>query len=152
MLQRVQTLYLLGALLASIVLYFSPIVVINTDTESLILYSWNILNSEGAIITNTYPLVLLSVIISFLLLFQIVNFKKRIRQLQTGKAIMLLCIVWYILGFIYILNYFNTLDSIQNFSIRLGSVPPILIIILVFIANKYIRKDEDLVRSIDRIR
>jgi 4-amino-4-deoxy-L-arabinose transferase-like glycosyltransferase len=152
MLQRIQTLYLLIALLISSVLYIWPIAFFGTLNDSVILYVKGLHNNAGDVVALYYPYVILSGIISFLLVFQILNYKKRIRQMQTGKVIITLCVLWYFMGGVYLFNYFKSFEDFQYGRPFIAVFAPILMIVFVFLANKNIKKDEDLVRSVDRIR
>ena len=118
----------------------------------MILYVKGMQNNTGEAILSAYPYLILSGIITFLILFQIFNFKKRIRQMQTGKVIIILSILWYIMGGIYVFNYFKTFDVFSDGRPLISVFAPLLMIFFVYLANKRIRKDEDLVRSVDRIR
>ncbi len=152
MLQRIQSLFLLVAFIISIGFHIWPIAIFPSDSGELIFTVKGFLNNSGDIITLLYPFLILSAIISFLILYQLFSFKKRIRQIQTGKAIIILLILWYGVGIIHVYTYY------QNFEVLLEATPhvtlfiPVAITILVLIANRYIHKDEELVRSVDRIR
>jgi hypothetical protein len=152
MLQRVQSVYLAVAFLFSLVLYIWPIAVFKTMDAKIILFVKGMENNNGDVIMNAYPYLILSGIISFMILFQIFNYKKRIRQMQTGKVIIVLTVLWYIMGGIYIFNYFKTFDAFLTGRPLISVFAPLLIIVFVILANKSIKKDEDLVRSVDRIR
>lgn len=152
MLQRIQTLYLFIAFLISFVLYIWPIAVFKTIDAKVILFVKGLQDKGGEVVANYYPYLILSGIISFLILFQILNFKKRIRQMQTGKVIIILILLWYVMGGVYVFNYFKTFDVFQYGRPLIAAFAPLLIILFVYLANKSIKKDENLVRSVDRIR
>jgi 4-amino-4-deoxy-L-arabinose transferase-like glycosyltransferase len=90
MLQRIQTVYLFIAFILTFALYAWPIAVFRTLDEKVVFYVKGMHNAAGENIASYYPYLILSGIISFLILFQVFNFKKRIRQMQTGKAIIIL--------------------------------------------------------------
>lgn len=152
MIQRVQSLYLLGALLVSIVLYYFPVLCFQSGGAELIFYVEKIVDSNNLVVLNTYPLLVVIALSQFLIVFQIFNYKKRIRQMQTGKAVIILSIVFYAIIAAYLINSVGFSADFSSFSLRIWLFIPIVVIVLVLLANKQIKKDEDLVRSIDRIR
>lgn len=150
--QRIQTVYLGIALILSAGLYFFPVAGFQGTEELVYLCVKGFKTAAGEGIVSAYPLLILTGILSFLILFQILNFKKRIRQIQTGKAIIALIIVWYILNAVYVFNYFRSLDIFTTIKPQIALFIPIGIIVFILLGNKNIQKDEDLVRSIDRLR
>ncbi|PLX22824.1 MAG: hypothetical protein C0599_05635 [Salinivirgaceae bacterium] len=152
MLQRIQTVYLFVAFLISFALYIWPIAVFRTLDDKVILYVKGMHNAAGDNIASYYPYLILSGIISFLILFQVFNFKKRIRQMQTGKVIIILNLLWYVMGGVYVFNYFKTFEVFSQGRPLIAVFVPLLIILFIYLANKNIKKDEDLVKSVDRIR
>lgn len=152
MLQRVQSVYLAVAFIAALAVYFFPIAVFKADSGLITLNFSGFQNEEAGFISKFYPLAILTGIMCFFILFQVFNFKKRIRQIQTGKAVIILSLIWYLIVGIFVFNYFRTFDILLSARPGVALFLPIVVIILVIIANKYIRKDEELVRSIDRIR
>ena len=95
------------------------------------------------------------VAISFAVL-QVVNFKKRKKQLRYGK----ICYLIVLLTLVYMFNNVNeksdnlilettnTLNVIYSYSMYLliSSLP------LMFLANRAIKKDENIIKSLDRLR
>ncbi|MFO7864594.1 MAG: DUF4293 domain-containing protein [Salinivirgaceae bacterium] len=152
MLQRIQTLFIFIAIVLTPVLFLFPIAQFSADAQTVIFKIVSLESQQGVLLVATYPLLIISGLLAFLLIFQLVNFKKRIRQMQTGKAIIWLSVIWYVVAAIYVYNYFGTIDIIYNTTPHLALFVPVLLIVFVAFANKYIKKDEDLVRSIDRIR
>ncbi len=93
-------------------------------------------------------------VISILLLISIFLFKKRKVQLILNKTILileLLMLILFILGLFFFVSPdldINLLDTfvLINFGARICTV------IFIILANRAIKKDEALVRSIDRLR
>mgnify|MGYP006273172401 CR=1 FL=1 len=152
MFQRIQSIFLILAFIVSLGYFFWPLALFPTGSGEIVLSIKGFSTGKGETLSLLYPYLILSGIISFLILYQLFSFKKRIRQIQTGKAIILLSVLWYGLGLIHFYTYF------QDFKVLLTAKPhvslfiPLVIIVLVILANRYIRKDEELVRSVDRIR
>jgi hypothetical protein len=154
MLQRIQTFYLLIALILMLVLMFLPYGKLLLESGELI--DFTVLGAkipvkEGGIESfSTLPLAILVGLIGFLLFLSILFFKKRIIQIR-------LCVFNIILmiGSIGVMYYFmnhaaNTYSVDANYNVLM--VFPLVSAILTFLAIRAIGKDEALVRSIDRIR
>ena len=136
MLQRIQTFYLL----------ISALIIGG-------LYLWfPIIKSESGfiIISNNEPMVLGLIFGSILLtLLSILNFKKR--QLQFVINRLSIILNFSLLGvFVYrsLTLSGETLVSEKG----IGVLLPIISIVFLVMANKAIKKDEDLVKSVDRLR
>ena len=136
MIQRIQTVYLL----------ISALVIGG-------LYLWfPIIKSESGfiIISNNEPLVVGLIFGSILLtLLSILNFKKR--QLQFVINRLSIILNFLLLGvFVYrsLTLSGETLVSEKG----IGVLLPIISIVFLVMANKAIKKDEDLVKSVDRLR
>ncbi len=136
MLQRIQTVYLL----------ISALIIGG-------LYLWfPIIKSESGfiIISNNEPMVLGLIFGSILLtLLSILNFKKR--QLQFVINRLSIILNFLLLGvFVYrsLTLSGDTLVSEKG----IGVLLPIISIVFLVMANKAIKKDEDLVKSVDRLR
>ena len=136
MLQRVQTIYLLlSALVIGALYYWFPVV---EDQAGV------------TVIEKNEPLVLGLLIGSVVLaLISIVNFKKRKLQFVLNRLNIILNFV--LLGvFVYrsLAVSGETLVSEKG----IGVLIPIISIVFLVLANKAIKRDEDLVKSVDRLR
>ena len=130
MIQRVQSLFLFfAALLNMIILFYAPIF-ISSEEKKIIMKDLQ------------YPSLLL-VLSTLLALFAIFQFKNRIRQLMI-VYLSRLCIAISFLIFILFKEDENQLYY--------GSFLLILPYIILFFSAYFIKKDEKLVRSADRIR
>ncbi len=143
MLQRIQTLFLILAVIVSAGLIFvfplwlsGKVMVTAVDTISSA-YLW---------IKPIGILFILSAIISFIAIFQYNN-----RKFQMILVRLNILINFLLLGLI--------VYQVQNLSGEtvvsekdIGSFLPILAIFLLVLANRFIKKDEDLVKSVDRLR
>ena len=99
----------------------------------------------STIISNC-SLFFVSALITFIAIFQ---FKKRQLQFVLGRLSILINFI--LLG---ILVYFTqNLSGEMNVSEKgIGLLIPVFTIVLVVLANKAIKKDEELVKSVDRLR
>jgi hypothetical protein len=144
MIQRIQTLYLLlaGFFSGGLIFLFN----LWTEKSSKIVTAPSLLN-ESSILLKT---ILLAYIISSVLsLVAIFLFKNRQLQFVLGRVNML--INFYLLGVLIYMSL--TLSGETAVSEKdIGMFIPIIVIVLLAIANKAIKKDEDLVKSVDRLR
>lgn len=154
MLQRIQTFYLIIALLLMLVVLFVPygqLLLVNGDLIDFTVFGADIpIIENGVEHFSALPLGLLVCLIVFLLLITILFYKKRIIQIR-------ICVFNIILmfGSIGIMYYFmnhaaNTFSIETHYNILI--VFPLIAAILSYLAIRAIGKDEALIRSIDRIR
>ena len=105
---------------------------------------------------NTYDnVILLSITggIILLLLINIFLFKNRKLQMLLSRIVIILIITAIITGgILFYQNFENRQAEMNDVSARLGLFIPVISILLIWFAYRYIRKDEKLVRSMDRLR
>ena len=143
MIQRVQTVYLLLSMFGCMLLYYLPVWQTN-DAES------GTMTSVGA--GTHFTLLPLPFIIAIMHAFSIFSFKTRKRQLAFCMAnivLLALFLIWALINIQIEHQFFQHFD-ISEF--RLGSAIPLIGIALNILARRMIRKDEELVRSTNRLR
>jgi hypothetical protein len=149
MIQRIQSLWLLLSTVLLVVLLFLPLstVVLADGTYSVWAFSKSFFGELG--IFNPSSLVgvfcILSAVVSLIALFVYMNRKKQMRLVRLSMLFKALTLIS--LGSLY---YF--LSRHQSFQINVWASIPLIGLILDFMALHGIRKDEELVRSLDRIR
>mgnify|MGYP000123757552 FL=1 len=143
MIQRIQTVYLLLASIISGVLIF----VFNLwKSIKKDIFALDLLNSESLMLKIIPILFLVSAILAFVAIF---IFKNRKLQFVIGRLTILINLI--LLGLLIYVSL--TLPGEASVSEKgIGMFIPILAILLVVLANKAIKKDEDLVKSVDRLR
>ena len=137
MLQRVQTLYLILVLLLMAVLpYILPL--------------WTLKSGKEFYFMENIIYVILFGLGSTLTIISIISFKKRQLQFVLGRLTIILNLI--LLGlFVYrSLNVSGEINSVSEKGI--GMFIPVFSIVMLVLANKAIKKDEDLVKSVDRLR
>ncbi len=144
MIQRIQSLYLLVAALISGGLIF--VFNIWTEKSQKVVFAADLI-SDPVIIHKT---ILFSFLISALLsVISIFLFKNRQLQFVLGRLNMLVNL--YLLGVLIFVS--QTVSGETSVSEKgIGMFLPIIVVLLLVIANKAIKKDEDLVKSVDRLR
>jgi len=136
MLQRIQTLYLLLSALALGALYlWFPVV---TDAAGVV------------VVEKNEPLLLGLMAGSVLLtLVSIFNFKKRQLQFVLNRLNIILNFV--LLG-VFVYRSLSISGGTLVSEKGIGVLIPIISIVFLVLANKAIKRDEDLVKSVDRLR
>ncbi len=87
-----------------------------------------------------------------LALLNIFMFKNRALQLRLGYLLIILAILLPVVAVLLILTDGTSTAVGEEISERAGIFMPILAIIFTVMANKYVKKDDNLVRSMDRLR
>ena len=143
MIQRIQTVYLLLTSIISGVLIF----VFNLwKSIEKSVFALDLLNSESYLLKGIPVLFLVSAILAFVAIFL---FKDRKLQFVMGRLTILINLI--LLGLLIYVSL--TLPGEAAVSEKgIGMFIPILAILLIVLANKAIKKDEDLVKSVDRLR
>jgi hypothetical protein len=144
MIQRIQTLYLLCAAIFSGGLIF--VFKLWTENSTKVVSAPDLMNDSSLLIKTIFFSYLLSALVSAMSIFL---FKNRQLQFVIGRLNML--INFYLLGVLIYLSL--TISGEASVSEKgIGMFIPIIVIVLLALANKAIKKDEDLVKSVDRLR
>ena len=162
MIQRVQTVLLFFVAVAMVLVMFSPLwEQVNRDnTEKLSLTAWALTTysvsagSDDTVLQeqNHFFIGVLSIIAAVVALYSLSQFKNRTKQMFLNMINSL--VMGVLLGVTVYQSYqanteFNPVDS---GTFVLGFYAIVAGIILNVLSNRFIRRDEMLVRSVDRIR
>lgn len=162
MIQRIQSLFLLIVAVVMIVVLFLPLwnkfdvevmEAVRIDAFSLKYLSIEDEGAETVMATKpTYWIAGLAVLAAGIALFSIFQYKKRLRQIQMGalnSLVMGACL--------FVTYYYSTVgdkmvapETIGNF--QAGFYIMAMALLCNSLANRYIRRDDRLVKSADRIR
>jgi len=167
MLQRVQTIFMTIAAIAMILLLFFPIWEksdSNFEAEKReyaimdafeLSYQQHIVESGDVEILGTQSTLLLSVgaiAAALVMLFSITRYKNRMTQVKLNALFSLLTAATLVGMYLYISKANQLFDPQVQGTFLMGFFLPIVAMLNNFLANRFIRKDEQLVRSADRIR
>jgi len=153
MIQRIQTLYLLVAELLIGSLFIKPFAKLvdkggaDYTTDMLGVHK---LGANSLLLQSNTLLSILGGALLILILLTIFNYKNRKNQQKLAFIGLVGCIVTDGSMFLHMRSVSEQLAGI--YTLDLTFVFPIIAAVLIFMAIKGIRKDEALVRSIDRIR
>jgi len=137
MLQRIQTIYLLFAFaITGILPFFIPL--------------WTMTDGKAFMFMQNQVYVVLFGLSTTLSLLSIISYKKRQNQFVIGRLNIILNLI--LLG-LFVYRSLNVSGETLAVSEKgIGMFLPIVAIVLLVLANKAIKKDEDLVKSVDRLR
>ena len=137
MIQRIQTVYLLLAFVVTGVLpFFIPL--------------WTMANGKDFFFMQNQAYVVILGLSTTLSLLGILSYKKRQNQFVMGRLNIILNLILLGLFIYHSLNLSGGTAAVSEKGI--GMFLPIVAIVLLVLANKAIKKDEDLVKSVDRLR
>lgn len=129
MLQRIQTIWTFLAVLAAVFLFVT---------------------GQDVIISDSFPVLNIGCIVLVLVgLLSVFSFKNRKRQILLNNVSIIINVL--LVG-ILIYWLLNLSGGIQIPEKGIEPIFPLIAIICLFIANIYIKKDERLVKSVDRLR
>ncbi|REJ82353.1 MAG: DUF4293 family protein [Bacteroidetes bacterium] len=152
MIQRVQSLLLLITAGLAVILMFVPVYELHntvgqpggsSDPQGVYIFSNE--SHQG----NALLLIINSVIgaLAFVTIFM---FKWRGLQIRMcNLGLLLTCLM---IGLLFFLADTMSSNMNQRVEYKFGSYIPLIQLVLLFVSGKFIRKDEDLVRSADRLR
>jgi hypothetical protein len=158
MIQRIQSVFLFLAFIATVAIFFYPIAGIYSDLFTYKFYVYELKNmvpGEPSLFTfmTTFPLLLLNVIIAAMALACIFLYKNRIRQARIVRLAILLEIVFIaLIFFVYAGIIEKNLHATPDYLEEAGIYFPLISLIFLILAYRFILKDERLVRSADRLR
>ncbi|HMB63512.1 MAG TPA: DUF4293 domain-containing protein [Eudoraea sp.] len=136
MIQRIQTVYLLLVALFAGVLPFWLWLWSDADGNAVFA------NQELIVSIAFYAIAVLAVL-------AIVRFKNRQNQFVLNRLNMILNL--FLLGF-FVYRSLNLSGETPVLEKGIGMLIPVFSIVLLVLANRAIKKDEDLVKSVDRLR
>lgn len=137
MLQRIQTVYL-------------AIVFILTGILPFVFPLWKTIEGKDFYFMNVILYQIVFGLSTTLALISIITFKKRQQQFVLNRLNMILNLI--LLG-LFVYRSLNLSGGTPTVSEKgIGMFLPIFSIVFLVLANKAIKKDEDLVKSVDRLR
>lgn len=139
MIQRQQTLWLLLASLAGVLSFMFPFLTgKGTDKTGALTDVYLKADSSFLLLICSIAAVGLSAITIFL-------FKDRKLQMR-------LCLVGILLAVVILVLYITQMNKVSKSTLALSCVLPIAVLAGYFMAFRHIRKDEKLVKSLDKLR
>ncbi len=158
MIQRIQSLFLAIAAAAAVLMLFFPVADFLSGTElgnyKLLATGLKCMDPNPRFLTSSWfgfpltALISVNIILPILVLFL---YRNRQLQIKILAFNILIAIVLIIVVLIYYISSVQKLTGIQP-SYQFGAFCPLISLVFLVLANRFIRKDENLVRSADRLR
>ena len=158
MIQRIQSVFLLLLALAMLSVLFLPIwskfdpasqqTVVLTATQ----LAFEKANAGAAAPISTWPIAALAAASAAVALLEIFQFRNRFNQLKLGMVNFLLIVGTIGAGFYYSGVGEQLVNIKMPGTFQAGFYLPTLALLLNLLASRFIRRDERLVRSMDRLR
>ncbi|WP_158729116.1 MULTISPECIES: DUF4293 domain-containing protein [unclassified Flavobacterium] len=137
MIQRIQTIYLaLVFIMTGVLLFFLPL--------------WTLNDGKAYYFMQNQIYTIILGLSTMLTLVSIISFKKRQNQFVMGRLNIILNMILLVLFVYRSLNVSGETPAVSEKGI--GMFLPVLAIVFLVLANKAIKKDENLVKSVDRLR
>ena len=159
MIQRKQTLFLLAAAACALLTFLFPVARYSaTGGEQVFYYNvTGVVNGQGMPLTDAelkFPLSIVFLLIAAVMIVVIALYRNRPRQLSIVRASYLLIVLSAYLMFSQYLSLANYLHGATRFTSSFGvsMFLPLPMLVFAFLAERGIRKDEELVKSMDRLR
>jgi hypothetical protein len=148
MIQRIQTLYFLFALVLYVLMFFMPYALMPEVSSELYVYGVvQTVNGISATELSFWPLAVLCGLVILVTGITIFLFRNRTVQMRVSINLMI------VMAVSSVFMWFNAYQlGPEHIVYRLPSLFPALAIILTFMAWHGIRRDDRLVRSSDRLR
>ena len=151
MLQRIQTVFLvLVALFMLLTLFFPLWTTDGSQGYDLTLTAWKFTNGEEEITFPYFLVAALAIASLVVTIIEISKYNNRLLQMKLGALNSLLMAGTLGLSVYFYRDLVKEFNIMGEFGISLWF--PAIAMIFNVLANRYIRKDEKLVRSADRIR
>jgi len=151
MIQRIQTVYLIGVIFLGFLMYFFSYGEIISSSETYVFKStgiFQIVNGAEVGIRTTIPVILFILVIIVIAGISIFKYKSRLFQIKLCKLNMLILTGLLVVLFFYLESYENE----PEINYKIGIFIPMISIALTFLAIRAIKKDEELLRAANRIR
>lgn len=154
MLQRIQSIFLLGAMASGLSLLIDPMNLASVQGDVTLLKSQpESMLDDGVFHTSDHILLIILVGLTALLsLVSIFQFKNRNRQLTLVRLTMISFLLLLLLAGFFFYQDYSQLNAGSLFDVGIGALAPVVGILFSILAIRAIRKDEKLIRSMDRLR
>lgn len=155
MIQRIQTLYLLGASLLMAFAFFLPLGIFTTEAGEAVFKSYELVGADGVVEKIPSYLMFLTALAMALPLYIIFRYKNRLHQIRFCVVEMVLLVGVLIIEGLYCYRLYSLFDEAYEafaIEIRWPIICPVVALLLTWLAMRAIFHDEMLVRAADRIR
>lgn len=150
MIQRIQSLYILLAFFLGLISLYIPWV---TYQQSDVSFVFKLFSSDQAVLSAMLTSTMVAVFCA-IALGSLISFKNRKRQMMLVKVTMVIALL--VISAFAFDHYQNIqvlkVDGELSMNYGLPAVFPVINLILLWLAHRGVKKDEDLIKSVDRLR
>lgn len=156
MIQRIQTVFLLVAFIASILMFFYPIASYYGELNIISFYLHQLKDSvpDSQPLYNEYfllPLLLVNLLIGAASVYAVLSFRTLDRQLKVIKfGIFATILMIAALFFFYADHISKTVQAPAQY--EFGVFLPLISLVFLLLASRSVQRDIKLIRSVDRLR
>jgi len=152
MIQRIQTVYLALLVISLGLAFVFPFSTFPTAGGSLTLDAFG-LSKEVPAVSIWFPYYVVIAMSMGIGIITISQFKNRKRQLQLGKLNYLITLLGLVFIFVDSDRIANGVGAMETeISYGIGMFSPVVALVFQFLANRGIKADEKLIKSMDRLR
>lgn len=157
MIQRIQSIFLALVFLLGMVLFVSPVLSFTSYENTYVMNAYHTINSvDNTVVSKNIGIGAMQGLVALLALVSVFLYKKRQLQIKLCKLNILLVAIQIAAIVLYIDVAKETVSPTSPndvlIGIKYGAIFPILSLIFLYLSIRFIKKDEDLVRSADRLR
>lgn len=150
--QRAQTIYLSLVVITMCLTTVFPFAAYPAESGETIFNLFGV-EPKSESVSLWFPYYIVIALIVGLAAFSVTQFKNRKRQLVLGQANYLLILVTVVMLFIDAPSVAKSLGLAEDaISYQIGMFLPVVSFAFTFLANRSIKKDEELVKSVERLR
>jgi uncharacterized membrane protein len=159
MLQRIQSVFLFMVVVFGVLALLLPIATFTGEMDILRFYLYAVEDLSPAPFGDaastfdrwfTLPLAIGQFVIILIAFITIFQYKRRMLQVRLNLLNTFLNVL-LIGGIFYYVNLLETASG-ATADYQIATIFPLLSLVMIFLANRYIRKDEKLIRSANRLR
>lgn len=155
MIQRIQSVFLFLAAVFSGVLFFTPIAAFEHGADLMRLTVFNVQNQTADQFFSsayTLPLLITALLMLIVPVLTIFLYKKRELQLKLSSLNVFLNAILCGLIFLYYSSNIQKTIASETITYLFGTYVPLINMVLSILAMRWIKKDIELIKSIDRLR
>lgn len=155
MIQRVQTIFLFLAVVFALILFFVPIAAFEYGSELVNLTVMGVENQNEVMdfpSAYTLPLLVTAILLTVVPLLTIFLYKKRDVQYKFSSLNVFLNAILCGLIFLYYSSNVQKTIAAETVSYLFGTYIPLINMVLSILAMRWIKKDIELIKSVDRLR
>ena len=149
MIQRIQSVYFLLACILMVVTVFSPLLIVDINGLQATFNSCGVYTDN--IQFHTWGVITVAGICGLLPLINIFLFKRRKVQIKVANVTSILILFFFVTLFAYFYALSNKFGA-TFVNVQYGIVLPLVALIFNMMAVQKVKKDESLIKSLNRIR